>query len=257
MALLQVNFFSDTLGMSTSMNVIMPEYTEEGASIPVLYLLHGMSDDHTAWCRYTSIERYAQERGIAVVMPTTALGWYTDMYVGYNYFTFITDELPKIVKSFFPRISQKREETFVAGLSMGGYGALKCALLRSDIFSKAGCLSGALDVAELYKNWASLEDEKTFWEDIFGPRRKLRGSGNDLMAEAEARKDCKTNPDIFVWCGKQDFLYKNNLRAVRKLKSLGYNVTATYSTGDHQWKYWDQHIQDILDWMGLAKKEVK
>ncbi|MCQ2446017.1 MAG: esterase family protein [Clostridia bacterium] len=259
MALLNVNFFSDALGMSTSMNVILPEYVPgDESKYPVLYLLHGMSDDQNAWCRFTSIERYARERGIAVVMPTTALGWYTDMYYGYDYFTFISSELPKIVRNFFPRISDKREDTFVAGLSMGGYGALKCALCAPETFAAAGCLSGALDVNSLYKEWSENENMKGYCEDVFGPRRKLKTSGNDLFYEAEklAASDLP-KPKIFTWCGKQDFLYKDNRRAVRKLTSLGYDVTPTWSDGDHQWKYWDEHIQNVLDWMGFERKGAK
>ena len=89
--------------MATSMDVILPEQTmgqigmEGRASdkpYPTLYLLHGMSDDHTIWQRRTSIERYVSDMGIAVVMPTTHLGWYTDMAQGNRYWTFISEELP-------------------------------------------------------------------------------------------------------------------------------------------------------------------
>ena len=87
MALLHVNFFSDVLGMCMNMDVILPQQTKnqigmkgtrKDGKIPTLYLLHGMSDDHTIWQRRTSIERYVSEMGIAVVMPTTHLGWYTN-----------------------------------------------------------------------------------------------------------------------------------------------------------------------------------
>ena len=132
MALLHVDFFSDVLGMCTQMDVILPERTRgqigmEGkrgdGKYPTLYLLHGMSDDQTIWQRRTSIERYASEHGIAVVMPTTQLGWYTDMHIGFKWWTFLSQELPAICRSFFPYMSDRREDTFAAGLSMGGYGA--------------------------------------------------------------------------------------------------------------------------------------
>ena len=99
MALLHVDFFSDVLGMCAEMDVILPERNRgqigmEGkrgeGKYPVLYLLHGMSDDHTIWQRRTSIERYAADYGIAVVMPSTQLGWYTDMHIGFPWFTYIT-----------------------------------------------------------------------------------------------------------------------------------------------------------------------
>ena len=258
MALLNVNFFSDALGMSTSMNVILPEPGEEVKKpYPVLYLLHGMSDDQNAWCRFTSIERYARERGIAVVMPTTALGWYTDMVYGYDYFTFISSELPSICRTFFPGMSKAREDTFVAGLSMGGYGALKCAIKAPETFAAAGCLSGALDISTLYKE-AIKGPEASVFENAFGSLRKLRADGNDPLLEAEKlAASGLPKPRIFTWCGRQDFLYQNNRRAVRRLKNLGFDVTDTWSAGDHQWRYWDEHIQNVLDFMGFPRKEAK
>jgi len=97
MAFLEVSFFSTVLGMCTNMNVILPQTTrgmigvdakDMAETYPTLYLLHGMSDDHSIWHRRTSIERYADEAGIAVVMPTTELGWYTDMQHGRMWRTF-------------------------------------------------------------------------------------------------------------------------------------------------------------------------
>ena len=137
MAFLQCSFHSDVLGRACSMNVILPQkvttqigMTSSGGGnrrYPVLYLLHGLSDDHTIWSRRTSIERYAAEYELAVVMPDGERGFYTDMMQGPRYWTMLTEELPAIAASFFP-ISTRREDTYVAGLSMGGYGALKCAL---------------------------------------------------------------------------------------------------------------------------------
>ena len=260
MALLNVSFFSDALGMSTSMNVILPD---EGLEIrrpyPVLYLLHGMCGNQNDWCRYTSIERYANVRGIAVVMPSTGLGWYTDMAYGYDYFTFISRELPAICRAFFPGMSTKREDTFVAGLSMGGYGALKLAVRCPETFAAAGSLSGALDVAALYREVMQAPDapEAPVFVNAFGSLRKLRAEGNDVLLEAEKlAASGRPLPKIFTWCGKQDFLYRNNRRAVRKLKNLGFDVTDTWSDGDHQFKYWDREIQNAMDSMGLTVKEA-
>lgn len=115
---------------------------------PTLYLLHGMSDDHTAWQRFTAIERHVSHLNLAVVMPTTHLGWYTDMEYGNRYWTYPTQELPGICRSFFHGMSDKREDTFIAGLSMGGYGAFKAALGAPETFCAGASLSGALDIAE-------------------------------------------------------------------------------------------------------------
>ena len=260
MALLHVDFFSDVLGMCTQMDVILPEHTKgqigmEGVSgagsCKTLYLLHGMSDDHTIWQRRTSIERYAAEKGIAVVMPTTHLGWYTDMHIGYDYFTFITEELPAICRNFFPMMSDKREDNFVAGLSMGGYGALKCGLRASKVFSKCASLSGACDVEDI----CNKIDADSLWFDIFGPKEKVKGSFNDLFAASE-ELDKASRPKVYMWCGTEDFLHDQNVKMVAHLTKLGYDLTYEQSPGDHQWKYWDEKIQTVLNWM-IPEKEVK
>ena len=130
MALINCDYFSDVLGLSTSMTVILPQNSEGQIGLsgkvvssrhPTLLLLHGLPDDHTIWLRRTSIERYAAEYGLAVVMPAAHRSFYTDMKQGYRYWTFISEEVLKIARSFFP-LSAKREDNFVAGLSMGGYG---------------------------------------------------------------------------------------------------------------------------------------
>jgi putative tributyrin esterase len=262
MALLHVDFFSDVLGMCTQMDVILPEATHgqigmEGKAADngwkTLYLLHGMSDDHTIWQRRTSIERYAADKGIAVVMPTTHLGWYTDMHLGFDYFTFITQELPAICRNFFPNMSSRREDTYAAGLSMGGYGALKCGLRAGGTFSRVATLSGAMDVTEVFSDDPG---RNAFWEDIFGPKEQVKGSFNDLFQAAEDMKASPQRPDVYMWCGTEDFLYSSNVRMHEHLVKLGYNIKYEESPGDHQWKYWDEKIQTVLDWLIPGKEDM-
>ena len=264
MALLHVDFFSDVLGMCAEMDVILPEQTQGqigmegkggGEKWKTLYLLHGMSDDHTIWQRRTSIERYAADKGIAVVMPTTHLGWYTDMHLGFDYFTYITEELPKICRSFFPKMSDRREDTFAAGLSMGGYGALKCGLRAPQTFSRVAPLSGAVDVVDVVSGNVS-GPNANYWEDIFGPADKVKGSFNDLFAAAEELKDSPIKPDVYMWCGTEDFLYDQNVRMRDHLTKLGYNLKYEESPGDHSWPYWDAKIQTVLDWLIPGKEEA-
>ncbi len=262
MALLHVDFFSDVLGMCTQMDVILPEQTRgqigmeghrTGDKYPVLYLLHGMSDDHTIWQRRTSIERYAADYGIAVVMPTTQLGWYTDMHMGFKWWTFISDELPQICHAFFPYMSTAREDTFAAGLSMGGYGALKCGLLAPDKFCAVASLSGGVDAVDIAANQPEGRGKQLFF-DIFGPVDELKGSDNDLFAVAERlAKTPELMPRVYMWCGTEDFLYKSNVRMRDHLRALNYDLTYEESPGDHQWKYWDQKIQTVLDWLPIRK----
>lgn len=261
MALMHVDFFSDVLGMGMNMDVILPQKTSkqigmegmaEDGSYKTVYLLHGMSDDHTVWQRRTSIERYVSRLGIAVVMPPTHLGFYTDTTYGMAYWTFVSEELPRICREFFPRMSQKREDTLAAGLSMGGYGAWKLGLGASETFGAAASLSGALDMAS-DGHRQMIEEKRAYFEGIFGSEEQLKGSENDLLALAEKLAAAgKARPRLYAWCGTEDFLYQDNLHAWEHVKKLGYDLTCEESAGDHQWKYWDAKIQDVLRWwLGL------
>ena len=258
MAFMQVDFFSEVLGMCTHMNVILPEEnkgaigmdgTKEMKSWKVLYLLHGLSDDYTIWQRQTSIERHAAGKPVVIVMPETQRGWYTDMKYGFKWFTYFTEELPVIVKNFFPRVSTKREDTFVAGLSMGGYGAMKMGLGDPEHFSACASLSGALDVCKYLRG----EDERhRYFSNIFGDLDELEGSDNDLFALAgKLKAEGKPVPKVFMWCGTEDGLLDSNERFSAHLDTLGIDHVYNTSSGDHQWQYWDDQIKAVLDWLPL------
>jgi putative tributyrin esterase len=248
MALLHVDFSSDALGMGTEMDVILPQKPQE--PYQTLYLLHGMGGNHTQWHRRSSIERYVSDLGLAVIMPSTQLGWYTDAHIGHKWWTFLSRELPEICHSFFP-LSYQREDTFAAGLSMGGYGAVKLGLAMGENFSHVATLSGGLDVAATCQKGKENEARPTLWGDVFGPADQVAGSDNDLFALAERRKAQGDMPKIFQWCGTADFLYEDNLRFRDHATKLGYDLTYQESPGDHNWKYWDEKIQDVLQWLPL------
>lgn len=128
MALCELHIYSEALGMQTTVNVIIPQKSTNGEIGTVqgscaekykcLFLLHGLSDDQSIWLRRTSIERYAQAYSLCVVMPFGGRSFYTDMKYGEKYYTYIAEELPRLVSSFFP-VSDKREDHFIAGISMG------------------------------------------------------------------------------------------------------------------------------------------
>jgi len=259
MALIHCDFFSETLGMSSSMYVILPQETKRqvgmdgrtrGRRHPVLYLLHGYSDDHTIWLRRTSIERYVAPLGLAVVMPAVHKSFYTDMAQGDRYWTYVSRELPMICRRFFP-ISTRREDTFAAGLSMGGYGAFKLALRQPQRFAAAASLSGALDVVA---RASSLPPERQDgYVHTFGDLRKLPGSDNDLFHLASRlAASGKPRPRLFQCCGREDFLYADNLRFRDHLGGLGYDLTYEEGPGVHDWAYWDASIQRVLAWLPLA-----
>ncbi len=214
---------------------------------PTLYLLHGLSDDHTIWQRRTSIERYAEEKGIAVVMPAVHRSFYTDMAAGYRYWTYISEEVPARARDMFP-LSARREDNFVAGLSMGGYGAFKMALRHPERFAAAASLSGALDIATVRD--PALEPELRL---IFGDLDTIAGSDNDLFhLAAQVAQSDGPKPSLFQWCGTEDFLYGFNVKFRDFVQPLLFDYTYSEGPGDHTWSHWDAQIQNVLNWLPLS-----
>lgn len=249
MALLRCDFFSEALELSTSMTVILPQETTHqigmtgkvgGGEPPVLYLLHGLSDDDTIWLRRTSIERYVAPLGMAVVMPQVQRSFYADEVNGNRYWQFISEELPALVHKLF-RVSDRPEDTFVAGLSMGGYGAFKLALRQPERFAAAASLSGALDIAAMHKR----ADGQGVIPKVFGTD-DITGSDDDLISLLER---AERTPRLYLWCGTEDGLLETNRTFIDTAQRKGIELKSELSPGDHSWGHWDEKIQDVLHWM--------
>jgi putative tributyrin esterase len=258
LAFIDCHFYSDTLEISTAMYVILPQsvqtqiglegHAASGAKHPTLYLLHGLSDDHTIWMRNTSIERYASQLGIAIVMPAVNRSFYADMAKGAKYWSFISEELPMLARSFFP-LSDARKDNFVAGLSMGGYGAFKWALNRPEQFAAAASLSGVMDLYE-----AAAVRKLRGLQLVFNQPSDILGSDSDLFALAAKRADSSELPMLYQCCGTEDFLYDENVRFHEHCRNLGIDLTYEEETGAHEWGYWDAKIQRVLKWLPLQKE---
>ena len=253
MAHLRCDFFSDALGLSTSMTVILPQPTASQIGMtgtapsgppPVLYLLHGLSDDDTIWLRRTSIERYAAPLGLAVVMPQVHRSFYLDGVHTGSYWTFVSEELPEIVQRFF-RVSDRREDTFVAGLSMGGYGAFRLALHQPERFAAAASLSGVLDLPWLQRQTGREQLMRAVFDG-----RDTTGSDDDLIALL-ARVDAATLPWLYVGCGTEDPVLGGNRRFVQAAAGHGIDVTTSFGPGGHEWGLWDTTIEEVLAWLPL------
>ena len=260
MALIKCDFFAESIGMSTSMHVILPQKSMGQIGLdsidrvrekyPCLFLLHGLSDDDSIWMRRTSIERYVAPLGLAVVMPNVHRSFYSDMKYGGDYWTFISEELPQIVRSFFP-LSDKREDNFVAGLSMGGYGAFKLALRKPESYCAAASLSGVLDMVMRINNTEqNLNDALV---PIFGENIDISGTEDDLLycAEKVAGLPEDKQPELYQCCGTEDFLYQENISFREHAKKLGLKHIYEESSGTHEWGYWDRQIQRVLEWLPL------
>lgn len=266
MGLMHFSYLSKTLGYHTNIYIILPidnfnsgnksykEAYQEVKPFKTLYLLHGGGGNAQDWIRFTSIERYAQEHNIAIVMPEVGgMSFYTDMLHGYNYFTYLTEELPEIMQSIFP-LSDKREDRYVAGLSMGGYGAFKWAFRKPEFFAAAAGLSGISLIAELFKETGfestDPKDENSILYLNWGGLDKLEGSPDDTKYLIEwAAKEKLNLPALYVCIGTEDFSYEYTKRYIEYARENGIDITYEEGPGKHDWKFWDTYIQRVLDWL--------
>ena len=268
MAFLTCSIYSHVLGSNISINVSLPTPSSgEKVSydtlaqdygydkgLPVAYLLHGMYGDASSWSRFSSVDRYAQDRKIALVTCSAGNSFYQDMPYGLAYATFFTKELPAYIRTLFP-VSPRREDTFIAGFSMGGYGAWHLAFLAPEVFSKAASMSGALDIVSLHEGGKKNAGPSPFnWTAMFGDVETLKGGGSDLIAQFERCKEKGCVPELYQACGTEDFLYSMNLKAKEQFLALGANLTYEEGPGAHDWNFWDRQIQRVLDWMLKGRK---
>ncbi|WP_343210105.1 alpha/beta hydrolase family protein [Anaerolentibacter hominis] len=248
------DLFSHALKLNTQVNVIFPDESSESAHLitgepSVLYLLHGLSDNASAWTRFTKLEYYAKKYNFIVVMPEAGRSFYTDMRLGQPYFTYIADELPELLGRWL-RLPDTREKTFIAGQSMGGYGAVKAGLSRPERFGGIGCLSGALDVGGL------LEADKgvSLEEALFFPGEKYAVFGADLNILSSEKpielirgaSALERKPKLIQVCGTEDFLLKANRDFKAACDRIGYPVKYMEWQGAHTWLFWDGAIQRVM-----------
>lgn len=249
MAIIRIDHTPSTTKVMQALNIIVPEPGRmEGTPVrdrKVLYLLHGLSDDATAWQRYTSIETVALEYGLVVVMPSVGRSFYANLPNGQDYFSYLAEELPQYLSDVFD-LRPAREDTLLAGLSMGGYGAFKLGLNYPERFAAVASFSGvlSLEFMRLYP------DDRRFSEftHVFGDFQNLPGSLHDPMTWYQAAaKDPARLPRLFISCGQQDDLYPVNLIVSSALRQMG--VPFEYyeeENARHTWDFWDREIKRFL-----------
>ena len=253
MAFMECRFNSAVLLKAVSMNVIVPLTGNTDEPRKVMYLLHGLSDDSSMWFRRSSIERYADRYNMVVIMPDGGRSFYTDAVSGENYWTFISEELPQTVKSIF-NLSPDKEHTFAAGLSMGGYGALKLALKYPDTYSACGAFSAVPDPMKLYTMYPSVSKELG---NIFGSIDEFRYSDNDVYFLSEKRITENNFPKLYLCCGKGDFLNTENCRYKEYLENENVDFTADLEDpGDHEWGFWDNKIRQFIRFLPISRNRV-
>jgi S-formylglutathione hydrolase FrmB len=261
MAFFSGNIYSKSLLVDTQLNVILPQdgrrYIWNG-SPKTLILLHGLSDNAAVWYRKTAIERYAERYDLAVVMPEIQRSWYHDMQYGHKTFTYLTEELPALLPKLF-KCSVKREDLLVAGLSMGGYGAMRCAFERPDVFGYCGAFSGAYDIKGLFSMSLETADVlEGFIEDIkavFGEKAEIPAS-SEMPVILEKAKNKNPLPKLYMMDGTDDFIYGQSVAIHQCLEKLGIEHVYEEYKGFHEWDIWDDAIEKMLTlFLGEPRKD--
>lgn len=248
MALIRIDHTPQTTKVCQALNIIVPDPGKmNGVPVrkrKVLYLLHGLSDNASAWQRYTAIETIAATFGLVVVMPSVSRSFYTDQPNGQNYFSYLIEELPQYLSDVLD-LTPKREDTLIAGVSMGGYGAMKAALLYPERFYAAASFSGFLSLRFL-EAYPDDPRQKEFTY-IFGDLSKLSGSDYDPAAWLKnVSKNPSALPQLYIACGRQDDLYPLNQMFQAECLSLGINLNYHEEDAKHEWLFWDTQIRRFL-----------
>lgn len=239
------SLFSTALEMETWLTVVMPDCFQDQNPHKVVYLLHGLYGNSTDWSDNTMLPLYAKEHDIVFIMPEAGHSFYTDMTYGQRYFTYVSQELPSLCRNIF-HISDKREDTAIMGLSMGGYGALKCALTRPEqywlccAFSSGGLyLQAMLDFA---RSGELLPEE---FKAIFGNDYQYK-TENDVRVLAKEISGRSVKPIIHTTCGTEDFLYQDNVNFSKEMQALNFQYAYDEWEGDHNWYFWDESLRRML-----------
>lgn len=261
MAFIQMNLLSKTLMRTVPVNVILPVDKMVFPGMPVredkpyktLYLLHGVFGNYTDWVCGSRIQRYAEEHDLVVIMPSGDNAFYVDQPAGNNFYgEFVGRELVEITRRMFP-LSHEKEDTFIGGLSMGGFGALRNGLKYSDTFGSIVCLSGALHLEEMAsrtKEAPFFIESKSYVEACFGDLSKvLESDKNPRWLVKRLNENKKNLPKIYMACGDQDSLLPVNEDMVKFLKEQGADVTFEIGPGNHEWDFWDAYIKKAIEWL--------
>jgi S-formylglutathione hydrolase FrmB len=273
MSILQYTFESEYLTNNIQISVILPDKPREqtpeqfyrnGRKYKVLWLLHGTFGDHTDWVRKTNIEMYATERNLVVVMPSALNSNYSnwnDYMMGFKMYDFLTEELMPLIYGWFP-VSDKREDNFIAGLSMGGRGTIKYAVNHPEKFAAAAVLSAApMDMSvigpENENPMLNTNNERmrTTLQNAGGLEAFLNSNEN-VWAIIDKLANTGTLPRLMFACGQQDeLLYEYYKIFQQHAQEIGLEAHwFDLPNYRHEWRFWDLAIQEALDFFGLDER---
>jgi len=253
MPLLHVNFYSETLGTNTSMDVILPYVNNwnKHTALPhqTLYLLGGGGCDHTYYQRNYPVEKYVEGYNLAVIMPSVITRYkYSDSRYGMKWWSYCSEELPEICKNMF-HLSKDREDTFAAGSSGGGHAALKLGLCRPDIFGSVAGIHPALLCQRFVDAMVNKGEERGYeLQMIFGEKVPPEDEMFELL-EAAALKEHRAA--MYLCCGTEDGLFNLNVDFRDRAAELGFQPAWSQGPGGHTWEYTNKILPEVIQWLPL------
>lgn len=257
MSIIHAEFLSACLRRQVSFKAIIPvekpgTLITEKRNLKTLYLLHGYMGHCTDWLADSCIHELAQRHDMAVVMPSGENSFYVDNPDNESYFgKFIGEEMVGFTRALFP-LSEKREDTLIGGLSMGGFGAIRNGLKYTDVFGCIIALSSALitdKLADASMDFTKTPESEKYYIRTFGSLDRLSGSDNDPRALAnKAAASGGLFPELYMACGTEDFLLQENRSFKEHLEGLGVPFTYIEEPGSHDWRFWNPQIEKALEW---------
>lgn len=286
MTLITVSYQSKALHKQTTVNILFPMDNAISKPVKVLWALHGMTDDQSGWLRRTTIEEYAEKMGVCVVMPNADLSFYVNMAYGADYFTFISEELPEFLSRFLP-ISRAKEDNYITGNSMGGYGAFYTAMKCPQKYQAAVSLSGPMNIAWINRVLSDTQLAKVFgthdetlikdsvrilaenegipekliyslmefgdectartFQAMFGNELDLKDTQYDIYHLAEQMQKNSSPVRLIAYCGEEDYHYSSNILFRDWIAKTNLDYVLTTGKGSHDWTYWNKQIPDFME----------
>lgn len=256
MALIETRFFSKTLGMCTTVNALIPQPVNPDSPhnvYPALTLLHGYGQNASSWIRMSIIESLSRHYGVAVLMPNAFLSSYADMAHGQKFETYLSCEMPEIMRGFFP-ISARREENYLLGCSMGGYGAFRIGLRHPENYATIGSLSSG---HRSISTFIGQKDDRGFSikDAIFG---SAGADPSDDATENLARILAESGkaPRLFLRIGREDPYTLDNCHQSRDFFSaLPIEFDYAEADGGHNWVFWNAQLDAFFRFCGCTCEE--
>lgn len=244
MASITLSFHSEALERTVPLRALVPLEDAPRVPMPAMYLLHGLYGSEQDWFQYTRVMLWARAKGLAVFCPAGENGFYVNQAdTGEAYMRYVGEELPAFTLRLFP-LSSQREDTFIAGLSMGGYGALNAGLTYPETFGKVAALSAAL------RPWKRMDKPQGGCVQRPAYARALFGQDTEPWNTLTLARQCGARaPELWLSCGAQDDLLEENIALVDGLRQAGIPAHFDQPPGAHNWDFWDREIQRVIDWL--------